>query len=99
MHVQRAIDFLVKQNLNVYQMDHGVTMSRDVVSSTDFVSLSVPYITYLYQNYRMFMRDNDSAFVQSPNIKRFNLALGQILIMSSNMLCTRMCACIKYSLK
>ena len=36
MHVQWAMDFLVKQNLNVYQMDHGVPMSRDVVRSTSF---------------------------------------------------------------
>ena len=36
MHVQLAIDFLVKQNLNVYQMDHGVQMNPDVVSSTSF---------------------------------------------------------------
>ena len=51
MHVQGAIGFLVKQNLNVYQMDHGVPMSRDVVSSTNFMSLSGAYIAYLYQNY------------------------------------------------
>ena len=36
MHVQLTTCFLVKQNLNVYQMDHGVQMNPDVVSSTNF---------------------------------------------------------------